>query len=322
MANLKITKRNGIFYIDKRTPWTLVRPLRDHQAGAGGSSQTRPLVKQRKKKTKLEEKALIIKSIIDKIGKKKMDELQEFYLALDAGVGGKDHSAADGMILSALLSGFTKKMVMELYHIGTSRYLRIRQTIISSKELGLPVSTLLNVRYSYSPSHAYDEDTIHFFDTDCKSWEVEEGYACSHRRLCYYLVEEGLSWKVLHSRYEEKCDKAKKLTMSIERWRQYILKMRPEIRLTRVKEDACDACVHLKNERDNGIISDERREEIQQVLDAQLTAAVTQRRLMNDFIKCFAKKEVMEQEMLDTFIPDYFDDFLSDRNKGKPYGCG
>ena len=103
--------------------------------------------------------------------------------------------------------------------------------------------------------------------------------------------------------------------MSIERWRQYKVKMPPAVRLTRVKEDACDACVSLKNERDNGNISDERRKEIQEVLEAYLTAAVTQRRLMNDFIKCFAKKEGIEQHMLDTFIPDYFDDDLSNRKQ-------
>jgi hypothetical protein len=64
------------------------------------------------------------------------------------------------------------------------------------------------------PHHALSSDDLTAFIEDCKTWELEDGFPCSHRRPRQYFVEAKLTWTKLWKWYEKKMVSFERRVMS------------------------------------------------------------------------------------------------------------
>ncbi len=95
------------------------------------------------------------------------------------------------------------------------------------------------------PHDALSSDDLTTFIEDCKTWELEDGFPCSHRRHRQYFVEAKLTWTELWKRYKKKMVSLKQRVMSFSQWTQYVKLHQLGVRLTRTVEDVCDSCVRI-----------------------------------------------------------------------------
>ena len=79
--------------------------------------------------------------------------------------------------------------------------------------------------------------------------------------------------------------------LSVERWRQYIQFHYPELRLSRSKEDLCDACFRIDVEVSRPNLSDEERSDLLRQKQEHLEGALVQRRTYNDFVRAFVRRQ-------------------------------
>ena len=160
---------------------------------------------------------------------------------------------------------------------------------------------------------AFTEEDINHIKTNAKDWELEDGFACSHRRQKQYFVQpankkEKITWKLVHGKYKQYCADAKTNHMSYSRWLQYVRYIFPGLRTTRSQEDLCDVCEEIKILLENSDISDDHRQELEALKHTHLDEAITQRRAMQAFIREFAQKLDPNLQLPAHIIPDVLED--------------
>jgi len=94
--------------------------------------------------------------------------------------------------------------------------------------------------------HAVLEEDITRMINHIKTFETDDGFPCVHRRPRRYFKEEGLTYKIIHSRYEALMKTIPARVLSYSRWLQYFHLKFPGVRLTRSIEDVCDLCARIK----------------------------------------------------------------------------
>lgn len=126
-------------------------------------------------------------------------------------------------------------------------------------------------------SNVVTEEQLEFLKADAESWPSEDGSPCAHRRPRKYTIEPNLTWSKLHARYSPKAAAAKVRVLSYIRWTQKIHCTYPGLRLTRTKEDVCDACVRIETQQLNPDISSELHDKLLLEKSMHLDAAIGQR---------------------------------------------
>jgi hypothetical protein len=153
---------------------------------------------------------------------------------------------ADGVISSLIAKGCSEKVLRCVLGIGSGRYKRVRD----NKRKQLASGTNSN--------HLKEEDIErlkHFF----KTIPTEEGYSCAHCKIKHYIIEESMTWMRFWQRYKQNMESKHFRAMSYVRFLEYRQSMVPNLALTRVQEDVCDLCVHLKQIISVDLSSEEER---------------------------------------------------------------
>ncbi|CAN5976134.1 unnamed protein product [Sphagnum jensenii] len=158
------------------------------------------------------------------------------------------------------------------------------------------------------PHHALSSDDLTTFIEDCKTWELEDGFPCSHRRPHQYFVEAKLTWTELWKRYEKKMVSLERRVMSFSQWTQYIKLHQPGVRLTRMVEDVYDSCVRIDIQLARDDLPPEEREHLVLEKGMHLQAAIDQRRFMSGFVKQYIAVNAPQQPVPNAIIPDTIDD--------------
>ena len=83
--------------------------------------------------------------------------------------------------------------------------------------------------------------------------------------------------------------------LSVERWRQYIVYFYPGVRLSRSKEDVCDACMRIELQLCDESLTPEARAALELQKRTHLEASKGWRRAMGDFVKQFVSREAPAQ---------------------------
>lgn len=120
-----------------------------------------------------------------------------------------------------------------------------------------------------------------------------------------HTVEEKLTWNILHDRYEKKALTAGVRVISFSHWRQMVNYFFPGLKVSRTKEDVCDACMRIETQLLNPDISEEQRQQLQLEKAVHLDAAIEQRhKQMSNFVKLFVKGLDPRQVLPDPILPD------------------
>ncbi|KAF4132284.1 hypothetical protein GN958_ATG18517, partial [Phytophthora infestans] len=117
----------------------------------------------------------------------------------------------------------------------------------------------------------------------CNEWELEEGYPCSHRNL---------------RQYKTKAEDQSRRIMEHSRWLQYVHYYFAGVRLSRSKEDLCDACTRIETLQLNPDIPDSERTKLVAEKEFHLDAAINQRRAMSAFVKQYVAQKAPKQTIL------------------------
>ncbi len=187
---------------------------------------------------KTDRKTNALERVVKKMGEESLNALKEMWNAMKTGYGEAKWEQGEGVILGLMAQGYSDREIKALLGVGGSHVSRLRKIHKDGTWDGSHTRRPMKV-----PHHALSLNDLTAFIEDCKTWELEDGFPCSHRRPHQYFVEAKLTWMELWKQYEKKMVSLEQRVMSFSRWTQYIKLHQPGVRLTRTAEDVCDSCV-------------------------------------------------------------------------------
>ena len=183
--------------------------------------------------------------------RKIFDELIQTFVDFDNADTVESKQRANGIIASCILMGCSERTLKSVLQIGQGRYRRGAR----DKPGG-------------ANGNALTADDLRRMKDDLKTWKLEYGYPCNCRKIKAYFVEQNLTWRMIWQKYREKMIRGNFRVISEARWKEYRLKIAPNLALDRVQEDMCDTCFRL-----NEIVNDENSSEAERI-EAQLALDV------------------------------------------------
>ena len=189
------------------------------------------------------------------------------------GYGETNYHQANGIVQDLIIQGLSNRAIKcVLNNIGNNRIDRIRKN---------PIQTPIPKK----PHNAFSDDDIAHIKVFITRLEKEEGFTCPHRQPRQYLIKEGATkfsrWKI----YVMVMQSNNFRVSSYERFTQYWEYFFPGLRSTRLKSDACDACVRIDITLADPSTFAEMRSELLIEKTMHLSAARNQRSAMNAAIK-------------------------------------
>ena len=136
-----------------------------------------------------EKKKAAVLRVVDKIGQEAMDLIKIDWSVLDSGNGKKDQEKANEIIIALCNLKLSQIEILSILGCGSERISKMR-TRISQGETFVGQGRK-------PPSHAFKGPTLKYLYDFMDKWETDVSVSCQHFEH-RYLVEEGLTWKVLH----------------------------------------------------------------------------------------------------------------------------
>lgn len=267
----------------------------------GGSLGTVP-TRRTKPKSKAQLKQNDFNRALRKLGSMDaVNEIRESWSKMDTKYGGLEWRQSEGIVINLVTQGLSQKEIRALIPVGGFRTSRLKKAVDSD------FADFHTKRKRQVGASAVTSDQLEFLKTDANSWKTEDGFPCAHRRPRTYLVEENVTWTLLHQRYREKAEATAVRVLSLSRWTQLIHYHFSGLRLSRSKEDVCDACVRLETQLISVDLSDELRVKLELEKSMHIQAAIDQRHTMSDFVKLFVKSVDSEQAIPDVILEDCLD---------------
>eukprot|EP00899_Mesostigma_viride_P026625 jgi/Mesvir1/7147/Mv02507-RA.1 len=246
-----------------------------------------------------------------KFGADKIADVQAKWAELQAARNDNhaDSAKEDGVIVALIRLGCsTVQIIAVLGNVGSSRVDRLRH----KRDDEAPKV--------YKPAHAFNDATISFFKATVGAVPTEDGFPCPHRRPRKYVLEEGATWTKLYKHYEEawkeydrdhpleqQNKESKVALMSYSTFTQYAHFFFPGLRLSKSKEDVCDACTRLNIILNDPQAGKEAHAAAQAELEMHTSAARDQRRVISQFAKVYAGKLCPGASLPSEILPDYLD---------------
>lgn len=268
---------------------------------SGGSAALRPKRQRKPRKSNEEKRASAEKRVIERYGAETVNGLRENWQILNALDG--DSEEAKGFIISMISMGMSQIEIRSIIPVGGYRVAAWQKRVALGETYIAP---------QRSASHKFNEATRIFLSGVMETWNLEEGFPCPHRRLKSYFVEDGMTWKILHSRYEEEYRKLSEERqkvielMAYSTFTQYVHYIDPGIRLTRSMQDISDSCTRLNLVIQNPKSTEDEKNAAKLELEMHVGAARDQRRAITTFTREYAGKlsdvplpEVLLQDNLD-----------------------
>jgi hypothetical protein len=241
------------------------------------------------------------------MGKESLNALKETWNTMKTRYGEAEWEQGEGVILGLMVQGYSNQEIKALLGVGGSRVSRLKKIHKDGTWDGSHTRRPMKV-----PHHALSSDDLTAFIEDCKTWELEDGFPCSHRRPRQYFVEAKLTWMELWKRYEKKMVSLERRVMSFSRWTQYVKLHQLGVCLTRTAEDICDSCVRINIQFAHDNLPPEEREHLVLEKGMHLQATIDQCRFMSGFVKQYIVANAPQQPVPNAIIPDTIDDVPPD----------
>jgi len=95
--------------------------------------------------------------------------------------------------------------------------------------------------------HAIHDSDLDTIKANAKTWEIEDGFPCTHCRPTQYLLDATLTFTKLHQHYKAKIEASNDgaCVLLYLRWIQYVHLFYPDLCLIHSVKDICDCCVQI-----------------------------------------------------------------------------
>jgi transposase len=174
----------------------------------GGISGSYQCVQQINKK-KTDRKTNALERVVKKMGEESFNALKETWNAMKTRYDEAEWEQGEGVILGLMAQGYSNREIKALLGVGGSHVSRLRKIYKDRTWDGSHTRRPMKV-----PHHVLSSDDLTAFIEDCKTWELEDGFPCSHGRPRQYFVEAKLTWTELWKRYEKKMVSLERQVMS------------------------------------------------------------------------------------------------------------
>ncbi len=97
------------------------------------------------------------------------------------------------------------------------------------------------------PAHAIHDSDRDVIKANAKTWEVKDGFPCTHYRPKQYLLDVTLTFTRLRQCYKAKIEGSNDgvYVVLYSKWIQYMHLFYLGLRLACLAEDVCDYCVRI-----------------------------------------------------------------------------
>ncbi|CAM6105951.1 unnamed protein product [Calypogeia fissa] len=239
-----------------------------------------------------------------------MIELRETWSKMQTNYGQLEWMQSEGVIIGLINQGLSQKEIRAMLPVGGYRCARLKKAIETNFE------NFHTKCGQQKGSTTVTEEQLNFVKTHATAWAIEDGFPCAHRCPRTYILEEGVTWKLLHERYKQEAELKNVRVISHSRWRQLIQYHFPGLRLSRSSEDVCDACVRIETQLLCTDLSSSLREKLLLEKAMHIDAAVAQRHTMSDFVELFVKEVAPLQTLPSTILDECIDSGQHSLKKG------
>jgi len=130
-------------------------------------------------KKKTDRKTNALERVVKKMGEESLNALKEMWNAMKTGYGEAKWEQGKGVILGLMAQGYSDREIKALLGVGGSHVSRLRKIHKDGTWDGSHTRHPMKV-----PHHTLSSDDLTAFIENCKTWELEDGFPCSHRRPC------------------------------------------------------------------------------------------------------------------------------------------
>lgn len=265
----------------------------------GGSAATR-LTRNRQPAIDASEKnRRALERAVGKLGTDQAANIRANFDNLDKRLTHTDWGIGNGIISSLLGLKLSQNEIRVFLGVGSSRIQRVEKNRLNENR---------ELQERAQPSHACTEEDLELVRFTSSTWELEDGFPCAHRRPRQYFIAPGVTWSSLWKQYRDKMEELEKRVLSQSRWTQYIKKYFPGLRLSKSKEDVCDACIRIDNLLLRNDLTEAERAALTLEKEMHMEAAVNQRRAMTAFVKHFIQVHDPYQVIPEHIVQDFIED--------------
>ena len=268
----------------------------------GGSQDLRLKRNVRPRKIQKEKDEDALAHIIKSLGQEEANNIRMTYSSLESSgktLNSDDWGISNGIIATLIGQNYAYNSIRMLLGCGMSKIQRVKRDIENPNRL---------MANRHAPWHAATEEDLNRIKSCKRTWELEDGFPCAHRRPREYFVEENVTWKSLHAMYAANLNEMGYRVISLSRWRQYVHYFFPGLRLSKSTEDVCDACVTIDIQLLAPDLTDAEIADLTLKKSIHLEAAKSQRRMMNDFVKSFTDAHSPGQSILNPLPEEIVED--------------
>jgi hypothetical protein len=187
--------------------------------------------------------------------------------------------------MNLIQSGFSKREIRAIVPVCSSKISQLHKVLQDG----------INTLHTHYPpcifAHALHDNDLDTIKANAKSWEVKDGFPCTHRRQKQYLLDSKLTFTKLYQRQDKiESTNDDRRVISYSRWIQYIHLFFIGLRLTRTTEDVCNYSVRINIQLQRDDRPFDERDHLLLEKQTHMDAAISQRHTVSTFVKEFVKQ--------------------------------
>ena len=124
------------------------------------------------------------KRVVDKLGIREYEKLQNQFKTLAAQSSKSCKSLIDGLIMGLVQQNLSNREIQQVFRVGNNRINRVRLLIENPELLKKERPT---------PKHAATPGDIDRLKAHLGKYDTEDGFPCAHRRPLKFFLKQGLT---------------------------------------------------------------------------------------------------------------------------------
>jgi hypothetical protein len=110
------------------------------------------------------------------MGQEAIDQIRANWISMATHRAGSDWQQSEGIVINLLQSGYSKGEIWAIILVDDARINQLRNVLKNG------INTLHTRHPPHIPANAIHDSNLEAIKTDAKTWEVKDGFPCTHRR--------------------------------------------------------------------------------------------------------------------------------------------
>lgn len=132
------------------------------------------------------------------MGQEAIDQIWADWISMATHQAGSEWQQSEGIVINLLQSRYSKCEIQAIILVGGAGIDRLHNVLKND------IDTLHTCHPPHIHAHAIHDSDLDAIKANAETWEVEDGFPCTHHRPKQYLLDATLTFTKLHQHYKAK----------------------------------------------------------------------------------------------------------------------